>query len=1319
MSTVRSQLEMTAPPAPRSAEPVKSPRDVQRDALHDLVALATESAATEAEIERRFRTSTEQAGKEFEKTQFQLGQRHAAERAGAEERHQQRAAELHAQFMSEVADAKSSHARVRERIERDHEPVDRKTREQLEQAVWLADSVLEVAQNQARADEKKVKEQLKAHSDAVDGIESQGLKQLERYGVMLPAEPEQAPEPQLVPSEDPKADMTRGLDSCQQRLTELRRLFLPNMFVGWVPWAFVVVVCALAGIITQVFLQSTDPSFKALAISVGSTLVGTIILGVILRIVARRQVREAYEPLRQAVAFARGAADDYSEVAETQRGARYAAAVRKRDREVQTLKDKAAPVISAVAQKRNEDIASADAAYKTMQGTIAQRRDQNHREAEQHFRDEIAAVDKRNADDLEAARARRETQSQDARRRYDEGRVALERRLHEGLAHIQAPIGDRNGENGQISPDWNDPHWSNWTPPRRFPSLLRFGELYVDLKAIADGSKKEGEVKLQLPAPFKVPAALAFPRGASLLVQHERTGREQAMKLLQTVMTRVLTSLPPGRARFTIIDPVGLGQNFAGFMHLADHDEALVGTRIWTETDQIEQRLADMTEHMETVIQKYLRNEFETIDDYNAQAGELAEPYRFLVVADFPNSFQGDSFRRLASIAATGARCGVYVLVARDLRITMPIEATLDDLESHCVNIVQDGDRFVWRDEVFGQFPLTLDSPPPESVLTQLLDRVGRAARESKRVEVDFDTIAPSAREFWTADSTDELSVPIGRMGATRLQMLRFGRGVAQHALVAGKTGSGKSTMLHALVTNLAMWYSPDQVEVYLIDFKKGVEFKTYATHNLPHARAIAVESDREFGVSVLQRLDAELARRGELFRTAGVQDIGAYRKSPNATVMPRTLLVIDEFQEFFSEDDRLAQEAGLLLDRLVRQGRAFGIHLLLGSQTIGGTSGLARSTIGQMAVRIALQTSEADSQLILGDNNSAARLLSRPGEAIYNDAGGLVEANSPFQVAWLPDEQREVYLERVRSRADGARLNHDAPLIFEGNAAADIRQNSRLGRLLQAPKWPEPPGSANAWIGDPVAIKEPTSLVFRRQSGSNVMVIGQQEEQAMAAMVSTLLSLAAQYRPGAAQFYVFDGTPADSQLAGTFSRIKEVLPQDIRLVEWRSSGDAVDEIARQVAERQEGDPASQPEVFVFVYALQRYRILRRSEDDFGFSMNSDEPKKANPAKQFADILREGPGVGVHVMTWVDTVASVERTLERSSMREFDNRILFQMSATDSSTLIDSPAANKLGFHRALAYSEEQGVMEKFRPYAIPPRKWLEQIKSVLGSRSL
>src|SRR5262249_21359794 len=210
-------------------------------------------------------------------------------------------------------------------------------------------------------------------------------------------------------------------------------------------------------------------------------------------------------------------------------------------------------------------------------------------------------------------------------------------------------------------------------------------------------------------------------------------------------------------------------------------------------------------------------------------------------------------------------------------------------------------------------------------------------------------------------------------------------QGTSQHVLVAGKTGSGKSTLLHALICNLALCYSPDEVELYLIDFKKGVEFKTYATHELPHARVVAIESEREFGLSVLQRLDAELKLRGDRYRERGVQDINGFREAGGGR-LPRILLIVDEFQEFFVEDDKLSQDAAQLLDRLVRQGRAFGLHVLLGSQTLGGAYTLARSTIDQMAVRIALQCSEADAHLILSDDNSAARLLTRPGEAIYND---------------------------------------------------------------------------------------------------------------------------------------------------------------------------------------------------------------------------------------------------------------------------------------------------------------------------------------------
>src|SRR5262249_43620916 len=160
------------------------------------------------------------------------------------------------------------------------------------------------------------------------------------------------------------------------------------------------------------------------------------------------------------------------------------------------------------------------------------------------------------------------------------------------------------------------------------------------------------------------------------------------------------------------------------------------------------------------------------------------------------------------------------------------------------------------------------------------------------------------------------------------------GQGTAQHVLVAGKTGSGKSTLMHALITNAALFYSPEELELYLIDFKKGVEFRTYAAHELPHARVVAIESEREFGLSVVQRLDAELRVRGERFREVGAQDLASYRNLTGKK-LPRILLLVDEFQEFFTDDDKIAQDCSQLLDRLVRQGRAFGLHALLGSQTL------------------------------------------------------------------------------------------------------------------------------------------------------------------------------------------------------------------------------------------------------------------------------------------------------------------------------------------------------------------------------------------------
>ena len=166
------------------------------------------------------------------------------------------------------------------------------------------------------------------------------------------------------------------------------------------------------------------------------------------------------------------------------------------------------------------------------------------------------------------------------------------------------------------------------------------------------------------------------------------------------------------------------------------------------------------------------------------------------------------------------------------------------------------------------------------------------------------------------------------------------------------------------------------------------------------------------------------------------------------------------------------------------------------------------------MAIRIALQCSDADSRLILSDENSAARLLTRPGDAIYNNANGLVEGNLPFQVTWLADEESENYLCRIREYAAKRGWKSRRPqIVFEGNAPASVEKNGPLDALLTNPLWPVLPKAVPAWMGEPIAIEDPTAAVFRRQTASNLVIVGQNEEAALAMMATMAFSLAAAAR--------------------------------------------------------------------------------------------------------------------------------------------------------------------------------------------------------------
>jgi len=863
------------------------------------------------------------------------------------------------------------------------------------------------------------------------------------------------------------------------------------------------------------------------------------------------------------------------------------------------------------------------------------------------------------------------------------------------------------------------PQQSDWKVPPTMPTCISVGDVLITAPKTVDSIDATQSSSLCV----EMPAILRFPTDTSVLVEHDSAGREAALSFIRRQILKLLTVIPAGRVRLTLIDPVGLGQSFSAMMHLADFDELLIHNRIWTDSSQIRDQLQKVTEHMENIFQTYLRSQFDTIEEYNVSAGEVAEPYHFVVVAGFPTAFTEESARHMASILTSGPRCGVHALVAWNPAIAAPPSFDIDDLTNSCQRFhvvsgtVQPKLTFS-KSVLFEQFP-----EPPAEQYVKLVRDVGEQSKDARRVEVSFTRIAPRNDEIWSHSTADGIDLPIGRAGAARLQFMRLGRGTSQHVLVAGKTGSGKSTFLHILITNIALHYGPDEIQFYLIDFKKGVEFRTYAANKLPHARVVAIESDREFGLSVLERLDEVLQERGELFRDRGVQDVPSFREQFPTEPMPRLLLLIDEFQEFFTAEDRVSARASLLLDRLVRQGRAFGIHLILGSQTLGGAYSLARSTMGQIGVRIALQCSESDAHLILSEDNMAARLLARPGEAIYNDANGLVQGNHQFQIAWLEESRREEAIRAMLAHQAATHGREYSMVVFEGNVAPTVEMCGPLNAWLNSSDdvTRKPVDALAVWLGEPVAISAPSCIELRRASGQNLLIVGQDENQVDSLMACTILSTCC--RPsgesgesGADEqsrqptvTLLHDARDVDSQQR--FVELQKTLQLESLVLKGPADCDAVvEELFHSVVAR-EGDSAlaSGPEHVLVVRNIGQFRGLRKDEDDFGLG-GFGEAKAQTVSSMFSDILKRGPLVGIHVVVWSDTFSNAVRWLSNSLLREFEVRIAFRMNQTDSASLVDTPVAASLAQGRAIIYRDQTGTTEKFRPFAWPSEQWLRSL---------
>lgn len=1378
------------------------------DRVKQLIATLFDGIAKRVEGELSLHERITQETQDEEQRHAQVGEqrafRYEDDRAAIQKEYDEVCAQIGHEYQAHYSAASEEYDETLRAISEDYEEDADAARKEFDETRWMVTSYFdENAGGSPKQQFEQFEHNIENSSEHLEGV-SRDLDELHEKSVAILKKRRMWTEPELPgtsgianSADELVEQFDRHSESVQEAAKRLRRKQLPLLFAGPLP---IVVFLVVGGGLLALFYSVVNPAWlklnnppmhEWLGILGGVSAVLAMIVMGIMYAVARGACETGYLELAQSLVDARATKHQWLRLTTREMTKRkkefdswYSRLVEERDSRLKMAQSNYDTRTAELDERRRTALEQANNRYPALMESQTADRDQKMQAAHDDYPVRLEKLKSRFDWDREKLEKEHQQNLDELQQRFEFDYQNMARSWHGTVDAVQQSSARMVAEAARFSQAWPDLAFGNWSPPDAIPPGLRIGQFQLRLEDVEYGVPEEPQLVPEH-SEFSLPTLLPFPDKTSLVIRARGgDGRVAAVDLLQVVMLRLLTTLPPGKIRFTIIDPIGLGENFSAFMHLADYDELLVTSRIWTEASHIEQRLTDLTEHMETVFQTYLRNEFKTIEEYNDFAGEVAEPYHILVVAGFPSNFSEQSARRLTSIMSSGPRCGVYSLLSVDPQITMPPNFRLEDAEHEATCLTWTDSGFMFDDEEIAWLPLEVNHAPEPDEFSRIVKRVGDASKDARRVEVAFERVAP--KELWQQDSRSGLDVPLGRAGATKLQHMRLGKGTSQHVMIAGKTGSGKSTFMHILVTNLALHYSPDEVEFYLIDFKKGVEFKTYASHLLPHARVIAIESDREFGLSVLQRLDAILKERGDLFRDRGVQDIASFRNS-NPERMPRIMLMIDEFQEFFTEDDRISQNSTLLLDRLVRQGRAFGIHVMLGSQTLGGAYSLARSTLGQVAVRIALQCSEGDAHLILSEENTAARLLTRPGEAIYNDANGLLEGNHPFQIAWLDDDKRDVFLDRIRDRTEEEGLNPGLPIVFEGNVPASPLNNSDLLSLFSTESVASGPSremrrNIDVWLGEAVAIKPHTEIQFRRLSGSNLLIVGQSPVSARGILSTVFLATIGQMEPrsaelteipmdavivddtdaegdtfdapatdessmgdtlaamksfsfsdmkidkpqpagshndiefdaavesstvGVGQVYVLDGELAEEPDVEFWSDLTAPLPHDIRVGGPHEATQFVSDLAALITARGKDD--TQPPVFFFIDNIGRFRDIRKADDNYGFGRREEQE---SPSQQFVRILKDGPAVGVHCVVWSDTFNNATRWMSNQTLRELEMRVAFQMSATDSSNLIESPVAGKLGQNRAILYLEENGSHEKFRPYGLPSQQWLDVVQS-------
>jgi S-DNA-T family DNA segregation ATPase FtsK/SpoIIIE len=328
------------------------------------------------------------------------------------------------------------------------------------------------------------------------------------------------------------------------------------------------------------------------------------------------------------------------------------------------------------------------------------------------------------------------------------------------------------------------------------------------------------------------------------------------------------------------------------------------------------------------------------------------------------------------------------------------------------------------------------------------------------------------------SQSTHPLEVSLGRDITGKTIMANLAK--MPHLLVAGQTGSGKSSCINSMLTSIMMRATPDQVRMILVDPKR-VELTQYS--GLPHLLTDVVVDPKK-AANALAWAVREMERRYDLLSEVGVRDLDGYNKAveegrfgakpggPNGEdngeyqKLSYILVVLDELADLMMVAARDVEES---ICRIAQKARAVGIHLVIATQrpSTNVITGLIKANV---PARLAFAVSSLTDSRVILDQPGAERLVGR-GDGLLND--GTTSTPTRFQGAWVTEEEVSALVAHWRGQAPD--------VAYDSRVQGEEVEGGGAAQML--------PGGSTGDEDDDDLLLQAVELVVRSQLGSTSML--------------------------------------------------------------------------------------------------------------------------------------------------------------------------------------------------------------------------------------